>query len=98
MSLEPSLEPLSATTTSPANPAAAKERIALSTQMPMEFASLRQGMTTDTSSGSSGRVLSGECCGCGEGKGYNFSQNGDRCGENILDSRGRRMKFGSRPA
>ena len=51
MSIEPSVEPLSATTTSPRRPADLNASSALPTQMPMEFASLRHGMTTETSTG-----------------------------------------------
>jgi hypothetical protein len=47
--MEPSVEPLSATITSPRNPALRKEEIAFSTQKASELASLRQGMTTETS-------------------------------------------------
>src|ERR1700730_861208 len=49
ISIDPSVDPLSATTTSPRNSPAANAAIALSTQIPSEFASFRQGMTTDTS-------------------------------------------------
>src|SRR5260370_8118987 len=47
--IEPSVEPLSATTTSPHSPAAWNAFMALSTQYASEFASFIQGMTTDTS-------------------------------------------------
>src|SRR5215469_339227 len=49
--IDPSVEPLSATITSPARPAARNAVTALSMQDPSEFASLRHGMTTDTSTG-----------------------------------------------
>src|SRR5229473_3097841 len=54
-STEVSLEPLSATTTSPAIPAASNAARALSMQAPRVRSSLRQGMTTDTS----GKVRAG---------------------------------------
>src|SRR5579862_1142909 len=47
--MEPSVEPLSATITSPDNAPSANARNALSMQMLREFASFRQGMTTETS-------------------------------------------------
>src|ERR1700686_931106 len=47
--MDPSVEPLSATITSPDKTPSAKARNALSTQMPRELASFRQGMTTETS-------------------------------------------------
>src|SRR5271157_4621170 len=47
--MEPSVEPLSATTTSPRRPAARNALIALLIQNASEFASFRQGITTDTS-------------------------------------------------
>src|SRR5215469_3678184 len=49
ISIDPSVEPLSATTTSPVRPPSANARQALSMQMPSEFASFRQGITTETS-------------------------------------------------
>src|SRR5260370_31750386 len=49
--MEPSVEPLSATITSPVSPDARNAFTALSTQKASEFASFRQGMTTDTSTG-----------------------------------------------
>ena len=49
ISTEPSEEPLSETTTSPFTPRAENAFNALSMQPPIEFASLRQGITTDTS-------------------------------------------------
>src|ERR1700743_2879700 len=51
MSVEPSVEPLSATTTSPRKPADLNASSALPTQIPIELASLRHGMTTETSTG-----------------------------------------------
>src|SRR5690242_8251487 len=51
-SIDPSVEPLSATTISPRRPAERKASMALVTQMPSEFASFKQGMTTDTSTAS----------------------------------------------
>src|SRR6202790_3550656 len=51
ISTEPSVEPLSATTTSPRSLAARKACIAFSTHTPIEFASFKQGITTDTSAG-----------------------------------------------
>src|ERR1700693_5470956 len=47
--IEPSVEPLSATTTSPFIPAFAKAVSAFSMQIATEFASFRHGITTDTS-------------------------------------------------
>src|SRR5260370_40053581 len=47
--IESSVEPLSATTTSPDSPAAWNAFMALSTQYATEFASFMHGMTTDTS-------------------------------------------------
>src|ERR1700730_11732805 len=52
--MEPSVEPLSATITSPRSPALRKEEIAFSTQKANELASFRQGMTTETSNRGSG--------------------------------------------
>src|SRR6266436_4410035 len=49
--MEASVEPLSATITSPESPALRNAPIALSTQYASEFASFKQGMTTDTSTG-----------------------------------------------
>src|ERR1700737_188201 len=49
ISMEPSVEPLSATITSPQRPADLNAPIALSTQMAREFASFKQGITTETS-------------------------------------------------
>src|SRR6266404_5602307 len=49
--MEASVEPLSATITSPESPALRNASIALSTQYASEFASFKQGMTTDTSTG-----------------------------------------------
>src|SRR5213593_3642024 len=49
MSIDPSVEPLSATTTSPQMPASLKAASALSMQRAIELASFRQGMTTETS-------------------------------------------------
>src|SRR6266404_2105148 len=48
-SIDPSVDPLSATTTSPRSSAARNASIAFETQIPMEFASLKHGITTDTS-------------------------------------------------
>src|SRR5919198_2817102 len=53
-SVEPSVEPLSATTTSPRMPASLKAAVALSMQNAMDCASLRQGITTETSRASFG--------------------------------------------
>src|SRR5579863_4594148 len=53
ISIEPSVEPLSATTTSPHRPAARNASIAFETQTPREFASFKHGITTDTSTWSS---------------------------------------------
>src|SRR5579863_8516955 len=60
ISIEPSVEPLSATTTSPRSPEDRIASSALPTQMPMEFASFRHGMTTETSMGLSD--ASGDDC------------------------------------
>src|SRR5579863_1161045 len=60
ISTEPSVEPLSATTTSPRSPEDRIASSALPTQMPMEFASFRHGMTTETSTGLSD--ASGDDC------------------------------------
>jgi len=49
MSWDPSVDPLSATTTSPTTPSGAKERVALRMQVARVSASLRQGRTTDSS-------------------------------------------------
>src|SRR6185369_4182300 len=49
MSWDPSVDPLSATTTSPTTPSVAKERVALRMQVARVSASLRQGRTTDSS-------------------------------------------------
>src|SRR5713101_9211005 len=49
ISIEPSVEPLSATTTSPRIPISRNAANALSTQIPIERASLRQGITTEIS-------------------------------------------------
>src|SRR6266404_3900332 len=49
--MESSAEPLSATITSPESPALRNAPIALSTQWASEFASFKQGITTDTSTG-----------------------------------------------
>src|SRR6266403_383668 len=49
--MEASVDPLSATITSPENPALRNALSALSTQCASEFASFKQGMTTDTSTG-----------------------------------------------
>ena len=49
MSCDPSVDPLSATTTSPTTPSVAKERVALRMQVARVSASLRQGRTTDSS-------------------------------------------------
>ena len=50
ISIDPSVEPLSATITSPGKASLGERHAnALSTQMPREFASFRQGMTTETS-------------------------------------------------
>src|SRR5688500_10795830 len=49
MACEPSVLPLSATITSPSIPAASSARSALPTQVATVSASLRHGMTTDTS-------------------------------------------------
>src|ERR1700727_2711839 len=51
MSVDPSVEPLSATTTSPRSPADLNASSAFPTQIPIELASLRHGITTDTSTG-----------------------------------------------
>src|SRR6266446_2122303 len=48
-SIDPSVDPLSATTTSPRSSAARNVSIAFETQIPMEFASFKHGITTDTS-------------------------------------------------
>src|SRR5215468_7190434 len=47
--MEPSVEPLSATITSPRKPAERNAAVALSIQKASELASFRQGMTTETS-------------------------------------------------
>src|SRR5690349_1007600 len=49
MSWDPSIDPLSATTTSPTTPSVAKERVALRMHAARVSASLRQGRTTDSS-------------------------------------------------
>src|SRR6266581_1099162 len=49
MWMESSEEPLSATTTSPVSPAEWNAASALSMQAPIDFSSLRQGITTETS-------------------------------------------------
>ena len=49
MSWDPSVDPLSATTTSPTTPSVAKERVAFRMQIARVSASLRQGRTTDSS-------------------------------------------------
>jgi hypothetical protein len=49
MSWDPSVDPLSATTTSPTTPSVAKERDALRMQVARVSASFRQGRTTDSS-------------------------------------------------
>src|SRR3982074_370615 len=49
ISMEPSVEPLSATITSPKRPADFDAPIALSMQMGEEFASVKQGITRETS-------------------------------------------------
>jgi hypothetical protein len=54
---DPSLLPLSATTTSPAIPAAAIVSSAERTQAPTVSASLRQGITTEHSTGSTASVI-----------------------------------------
>src|SRR6266481_237559 len=51
--MDPSVEPLSATMTSPRRLALPKAVTAFSTQNASELASLRQGITTETSSGMS---------------------------------------------
>src|SRR6266478_2000270 len=48
-SIDPSVDPLSATTTSPRSSAARNASIAFATQIPIEFASFKHGITTDTS-------------------------------------------------
>src|ERR1700675_2006779 len=53
ISIDPSVDPLSPTTTSPRSPAEPNALIAFETQIPIEFASFKQGITTDTSSPSS---------------------------------------------
>ena len=54
MSCEPSVDPLSATTTSPTTPSAAKERLALRMQVARVSASFRQGRTTENSTAAGG--------------------------------------------
>src|SRR6266850_2878760 len=58
--MEASAEPLSATITSPVSPALRNAPIALSTQWASEFASFKQGMTTDTSTGCAAPTESGK--------------------------------------
>src|SRR5467141_3160612 len=49
ISTDPSVDPLSATTTSPRSPARRNASIAFDTQIPTEFSSFKHGITTDTS-------------------------------------------------
>src|SRR6266850_3489564 len=58
--MEASAEPLSATITSPVSPALRNAPIALSTQWASEFASFKQGITTDTSTGFAASTESGK--------------------------------------
>src|SRR6266478_2760762 len=54
ISTEPSVDPLSATTTSPRSPFARNASIAFATQIPIEFVSFKHGITTETSTPPSG--------------------------------------------
>src|SRR2546430_14187675 len=59
--MDPSVEPLSETTTSPHTPIWRKEAIALSTHIAIERASFRQGITTETSMSSVRLTALGSC-------------------------------------
>src|SRR5579863_5753042 len=63
--MEPSVDPLSPTTTSPRSAASFSAFCAFSMHMPSEFASFRHGITTDTSTGSTVTFVTSCVVNCG---------------------------------